>query len=141
MDELLAESVGDPRFRTMLLLTFAGVALLLAAVGIYGVLVYSVSQRTRELGVRLALGAQSVDVAKLVIGEGLTLALAGIGIGLIAALALTRVMTSLLFGVTATDPRTFAAVSLLLVAVALLACWIPARRAMRVDPLISLRAD
>jgi len=141
MDELLAESVGDPRFRTMLLLTFAGVALLLAAVGIYGVLVYSVSQRTRELGVRLALGAQSVDVAKLVIGEGLTLALAGIGIGLIAALALTRVMTSLLFGVTATDPRTFAAVSLLLVAVALLASWIPARRAMRIDPLISLRAD
>jgi putative ABC transport system permease protein len=141
MDELLAESVGGPRFRTMLLLTFAGVALVLAAVGIYGVLVYSVSQRTHEMGVRLALGAQAGDVAKVVIGEGLALALAGIGIGLGAALALTRVMTSLLFGVTTTDPTTFGVVSVLLTTVALLACWIPARRAMRVDPLISLRAE
>jgi len=114
---------------------------LLAAVGIYGVLAYSVSQRTREMGVRLALGAQSIDVARLVIGEGLALALAGIGIGLVSALALTRAMASWLFGISATDPATFAAVSVLLTTVALLACWIPARRAMSVEPLISLRAD
>jgi putative ABC transport system permease protein len=141
LDELMTESVGWPRFRTVLLLVFAGVALALAAIGIYGVLTYSVTQRTREMGVRLALGAQPSDILGLVVREGLRLALAGIAIGAAGALALMRAVNSLLFGIAPTDPATFAAISMLLVLVALAACWVPARRATRVDPLVALRSE
>lgn len=141
LDQLMADAVVRPRFRTALLGLFAVAALVLAAIGIYGVMAYSVSQRTRELGIRLALGAQPGDVRALVIGHGLTLALTGVAIGIGGALALTRVMSGLLFGISATDPSTFAAVAVLLVAVALVACWLPARRATRVDPALALRTD
>jgi len=141
LDALMAESVGWPRFRTTLLLLFAGVALVLAAVGIYGVLMYSVMQRTHEMGVRLALGAQSRDILRLVVGEGLRLAVAGIAIGAVGAFAVMRTVNSLLFGIAPTDPLTFTAISILLVVVALVACWIPARRATRADPLMALRSE
>src|SRR5947209_14957684 len=141
MDDLLSETVAQPRLQTGLLSLFAGVALLLAAVGLYGVLAYSVTQRQREIGVRLALGAQKRNVLSLVISQGMKLALSGVAIGIVAALALTRVIRGLLYGVTPTDPVTFALVSLLLVAVALLACWLPARRAARVDPMEALRYE
>jgi len=137
IDELTARS----RFGTLLLGIFAGLALVLAAIGIYGVMSYSVTQRTHELGIRIALGAQTRDVLKLILGRGFALTLAGIGLGLIAAFALTRVMSSLLFGVSATDPATFGGLSLLLTAVALAACYIPTRRAMKVDPMVALRNE
>jgi putative ABC transport system permease protein len=141
LSETLAEQVAEPRLYALLLSLFAGIALLLAAVGIYSVLAYSVTQRTQEFGIRLALGAQGGDVLKLVIRQGLKLALLGIGIGLAGALALTRLLKTLLFDVSATDPATFALIALLLVAVALVACWIPARRATKVDPMIALRVE
>jgi putative ABC transport system permease protein len=141
MDELLARTVSQPRFNLILLATFAGLALLLAAVGIYGVMSYLVTERTHEIGIRMALGAQTRDVLKLIVSQGLTLTLIGVAIGLISAFGLTRLMKSLLFRVSTTDPLTFAVITLLLIAMAMLACWVPARRAAKVDPLLSLRHE
>ena len=141
MEEILADSIARQRFSMLLLAIFAAVALVLAGVGIYGVMSYSVAQRTHEIGIRMALGAQTGAVLKLAVGYGMKLVLAGLVIGLIAAFALTRVMSTLLFGVTATDPATFTLISLLLIAVAVIASYIPARRATRVNPIIALRYE
>ncbi|HJT28270.1 MAG TPA: ABC transporter permease [Pyrinomonadaceae bacterium] len=141
MEEILAGSIARQRFSMLLLAIFAAVALVLAGVGIYGVMSYSVAQRTHEIGIRMALGAQTGAVLKLAVGYGMKLVLAGLVIGLIAAFALTRVMSTLLFGVTATDPATFTLISLLLIAVAVIASYIPARRATRVNPIIALRYE
>jgi putative ABC transport system permease protein len=138
---LLSETVAPRRFSTILLGAFALLALVLAAVGIYGVMSYIVSLRINEIGVRMALGAQPRDIWRLIVGSGARLALAGIAIGLTGALALTRLLSSLLFEVRASDPATFAAVVAGLGAVSLLACYIPARRATKVDPISALRHD
>jgi putative ABC transport system permease protein len=141
MEEYMSASVAAPRFSTTLLAIFAGVALVLTIVGLYGVMSYSVAQRTNEIGIRLALGAQSRDVLMMVVKQGSILILLGLVIGLAGAYALTRLIESLLFGVTPKDPFTFAAVAVLLAVVALMACYIPAWRATKVDPLEALRYE
>jgi putative ABC transport system permease protein len=139
LEQQLGSYLTQRRFQTSLLTGFSVVALLMAAVGIYGLIQYSIASRTREIGLRMAIGAQADDIFRMIIGEGLTLSLTGVAIGLVGAWSLGRAGSSLLFGVTASDPLTFAAVSLLLTAVATAACYFPARRAMRVDPIVALR--
>ncbi|HEX8748974.1 MAG TPA: FtsX-like permease family protein, partial [Pyrinomonadaceae bacterium] len=141
MEQVIAESIASRRFAMLLMTIFAVVALLMASVGIYGVMSYSVTQRTHEIGIRMALGASARDVLKMVVGQGMLLVLIGLGCGLLGAFAVTRVMSSMLFGVSTTDPLTFMVISLLLALVAFLACYIPARRATRVDPMTALRYE
>jgi putative ABC transport system permease protein len=145
MSQIASASLAQRRFTVWLLSLFAAVALVLAAVGVYGVMAYSVTQRNREIGIRIALGARARDVIRLIVGRGMVLALTGVVAGLIAAVALMRLarglLSSLLFDVSATDPLTFSVIALLLALVALLACWIPARRATKVDPMIALRCE
>jgi putative ABC transport system permease protein len=140
-EEILAQAVAQPRFRTVLLGLFAFLAAALAAVGIYGLMAYSVLQRSHELGVRRALGAQPRDIVGLVLRQGMGLMVIGLALGLAGSLALTRFLEGMLFGTTARDPMTFGGVLLLLAAVALLASWLPARRAARVDPMVALRYE
>src|SRR5262245_31411452 len=141
MEQAVERSVAPRRFSMLLLSVFAVVALAIASLGIYGLMSYVVAQSTREIGVRMALGAGVSDVLKLVLGQGMKRALVGVALGLVASLALTRMMKTLLFGVSATDPFTFTAIALLLTGVALLACWLPARRATKVDPMVALRVE
>jgi putative ABC transport system permease protein len=141
MNDVAATSVAPQRTSMLLLSAFAGVALLLAMIGIYGVTAYYVTQRTQEIGIRMALGAQMSDVMKLVLRSGMAMALIGIGVGLTGAFALTRLIASLLFAVKPTDVVTFAIVSLSLLVTALIACYLPARRATKVDPLVALRYE
>jgi predicted permease len=141
IEDIVGQALWAPRMGGILLAVFGALALLLSAVGVYGVLSYSVNQQTREIGLRMALGAQRRDVLRLILGQGLRLTVLGLGLGVLVALALMRVMVSLLFSVRAYDPSTYTAVTILLTAVALLACYIPARRAMRVDPMVALRYD
>ncbi len=141
MEEIIGRSIASQRFNMLLIGLFAGLGLALAGVGIYGVVSYSVAQRTNEIGIRISLGASSADVIRLILKHGLALASTGVAIGLAASFGLTRLMKGLLFGVSATDPLTFATTALLLIGVALMACWIPARRAAKVDPMIALRGD
>jgi putative ABC transport system permease protein len=138
MDDVVANSLGTRRVSMQLFTVFAIAALLLAAIGIYGVMAYSVTQRTREIGIRMALGAQKSDVLRLVVRQGMALAAIGVVVGLVGALGLTRVISNLLFGVGASDPTTFIVISLLLIAVAFVACYLPARRAAKLDPVIAL---
>ena len=141
MNELLDRSVEQQRFAVLLMELFAGLALLLAAVGVYGVIAYTVTQRTREIGIRVALGARARDVLRLVVGQGLALALGGIALGLGGAFALSRLLSGMLFEVSAADPAVYATVSALLLLAAFLACYIPARRATKVDPMVALRYE
>jgi ABC-type antimicrobial peptide transport system permease subunit len=141
MDDAVAASVAEPRFRMVLLGLFAGAAMLIATCGLYGLMAYAVTQRRREIGVRMALGATRRDVQRLVLGRALRIVAVGLVIGLVGAVGVTRVLQTFLFGVTPTDPIAFAAVTLLLLAVGVLAAWLPARRATRIDPSAALRAE
>jgi putative ABC transport system permease protein len=141
MSELVSQAAARQRFNLLVFSVFAAAALLLAAVGIYGVMAYSVAQRFQEIGVRMALGARPRDVLSLVVRQGMSTALLGVLVGGAAALALSRVMARLLFGVGATDPATYAGIALLVAAVAFVACYLPARRATRVSPVVALRAE
>jgi len=141
LNEVIADSLATQRFSMILLNTFSAVSLLLASIGLYGVVSYLVGQRTHELGVRVALGAQRSDVLRLVLNQGLRMTLAGVALGLIAAFGMTRLLVGMLFGVSATDPATFAVITMLLVVVALLASFVPALRATKVDPMTALRHE
>ena len=141
MNEVVAASLDHQRFNLILLGIFAGVALALAVVGIYGVMSYAITQRTNEIGIRVALGAQQRDVLWLILGQGMRLALVGGALGIAASFALTRYMWHLLYGISPRDPQTFGAILFALLGVALLACYVPARRAMRVDPIVALRYE
>jgi putative ABC transport system permease protein len=141
LESMVEQSLAPRRFNLLLLSIFAIIALLLAAVGLYGVMSYAVTQRTREIGIRMALGAQRRDVLRMVLRQGLFLSSIGVLIGLAASLALTGAMKSMLYGVSSTDPATLIGISLLLTAVALLACYLPARRAIKVDPLAAVRHE
>jgi predicted permease len=141
MEEITAVSVAPQRFNVFLFGVFAGLGLLLAAIGLYGVIAYAVEQRTNEIGLRIALGAQARDIVRLILKQGLALTLIGLALGIVVSVALTRLMKSLLFGVGTTDPLTFVVIAMLLTAVALVACWVPARRATRVDPMVALRCE
>ncbi|MGZ4983342.1 MAG: FtsX-like permease family protein, partial [Chthoniobacterales bacterium] len=141
MEDTIARTLLKRKFTMTLLTIFAGIAVALASIGLYGVMSYSVSQRTREIGIRMALGAQRADVLRLVVRQGMLLTLVGVALGLGGSLGLTRLISSLLFGVSATDIGTFGAVSTLLLLIALLACWLPARRASGVDPMVALRTE
>jgi ABC-type antimicrobial peptide transport system permease subunit len=141
MEEITGLSVASQRFNMLMLGLFAGLGLTLAMVGIYGVTAYVVEQRTNEIGLRLALGAQAGDVVRLILRYGVAHASTGVALGLLASFGLTRLIKGFLFGVTATDPLTFGVIALLLILVAALACWIPARRAAKVDPMVALRCE
>jgi putative ABC transport system permease protein len=141
MDDIIARSLADRRFALELLGVFAAVALLLAAIGIYGVMAYSFSQRTHEVGIRIALGAQRLDILRMALGEGMRIVVIGLASGLVGAAIVTRIFRSMLFDVGPADPTTYFAVSAILASVALFACYIPARRATRVDPLVALREE
>jgi putative ABC transport system permease protein len=141
MDDVIARSMAERRFALQILGFFSGIALLLAAIGIYGVMAYTFSQRTHEIGVRMALGAQPRDILRMALSEGMSLVGLGLGVGLVGALVLTRFLRSMLYAVTPNDPLTFSALAALLAAVALLACFIPAHRATQVDPLVALRDE
>jgi ABC-type antimicrobial peptide transport system permease subunit len=141
MNEIIARTLLQKKFTMLLLTIFAGTALLLATIGLYGVISYSVAQRTRELGIRIALGAQRSDVVRLILRQGMSLVAAGIVFGIAASIGLTRLMATLLYGVSATDPLTFLALSTALLSVAFVACWLPARRASTVDPIVALHAE
>jgi putative ABC transport system permease protein len=141
LDDILDHEVQNRRSQAVLLGAFAGLALAMACIGLYGVLGFLVSQRTQEIGVRISLGARPLDILAVVVGRGLALAVAGVAIGLIAAVALMRLLESLLFGVSARDPLTFVSVAVILLLVASVACFIPARRAMRIDPITALRYE
>jgi ABC-type antimicrobial peptide transport system permease subunit len=141
MDDIVAATLAARRFSMILLASFAGLALMLSSIGIYGVISYVVGQRTHEIGLRMALGASRTEVLRMVLSQGAKLAGIGVLLGLAASLALTQLMGSMLYGVSATDPLTFAGVAVILTLVALAACYIPARRAMRVDPMVALRYE
>jgi len=141
MDDILADTMASRRFNLLLMSIFASVAMILASVGLYGVMSYAVTQRTHEIGIRIALGAKKSDVLKLVVGQGMVMTLIGVFVGLAAAFGLTRLMSSLLYSVSATDPLTFAAISILIASVSFGACYIPANRAAKVDPMVALRYE